>query len=351
MMKEKLVVSSLPLKSVISDIARQLDTGYSKSCGIFNVDIPEAYGQGSITGTDFDNGLGLIRYDCTFDRDTVIEYSVDKVHPVKFIFAIEGEIRHKFIDESIWHEIPELKNAIVASSSHHGHLIRFVGGERAVYSSLELDRRSFQSRISCEPVNIDKAWREMLDDVTAKKTFYHEGFYSLELSKIVDDWDFYPDGEWLKTLHLESIALKILVLQITQFQDDLKNEGKRTMLRKVELKQMLKAIKLIEDQLDDLPTIIDIAAEVGLNENKLQQGFRDLFGKTANTFIQERRLESARTLLVNTDETLSNITVMVGYKSQSYLSKLFRQTYGIRPSEFRQGRRVRTLDSEFPKIT
>lgn len=344
---EKLVVSSLPLINVISDIAMELETVHTDSCGIFSVDIPKIYGEGMITGTDFDNGLGLIRYDCTFHKDMVIEYSVDKVHPVKFIFAIEGEIRHKFIDESEWHEIPKLKNAIVASSSHHGHMIKFVGGERAVYSSLELDRTRFKSRISCEPVNIDSTWRNMLNDVTAKKTFYHDGFYSLELSKIIEDWDFYPNGEWLKIIHLESMALKILVLQITQFQDDLKSDGKKTMLRKAELKQMLKAIKLVEDHLDDLPTIMDIAAEVGLNENKLQQGFKDLFGKTANTFIQEKRLENVRTLLINTDETISNITAMVGYKSQSYLSKLFRETYGILPSEFRLGRRKRTLSSEF----
>ncbi len=333
---KRLTVSSLPLKEVISDIARELGTDYTTSCGIFHVAIPENYGQGNIVGTDFDDGLGVIRYDCTFKEDLIFEYSVDKVHPVKFLFTMAGEIRHKFMDESVWHKISKYKNAIVASSANHGHSIHFLAGERIVYSSLELDRRRFQSKISCEPITMVNAWREMLNDVTAKKTFYHEGFYSLELSRIIDHWDKYPRGDWLKKLHLESLAYEVLVLQITQFQDDIKSEGKKTMLRKSELNQMLNAVRIIEERLEDLPTIGEIALEVGLNANKLQFGFKELLGKTVNLYIREKRLESARTLLLNTDYTLSTIASIVGYKSQSYLSKMFREEFGIIPSEYRR---------------
>lgn len=340
---KKLTVSSLPLRNVISDIAHELDTDYVKSCGIFYVRIPEHFGQGTIAGTDFDDGLGLIRYDCTFKEDVTIEYSVDKVHPVKFLFSTVGEIQHKFLDESIWHGILQYKNAIVASSAHHGHCIRFGAGLRTVYTSLELDRRRFQSKISCEPSSIDKSWREMLNDVGAKKTFYHDGFYSLELSQIIDKWDTYPEGDWLRKLHLEGLAYKILVLQITQFQDDIKSEGKKTLLRKSELNQMLKAVKIIEDRMEDLPTVEEIASEVGLNPNKLQLGFKELLGKTVNLYIREKRLETARTLLQSTDQTLSAIASTVGYKSQSYLSKMFREVYGIQPSEFRKNREWKSI--------
>lgn len=340
---KKLTVSSLPLRNVISDIARELGTDYSKSCGIFHVDIPRDSGKGIISGTDFEDGLGVIRYDCTFNEDLTIEYSVDKVHPVKFLFSMEGEIRHKFMDESIWHKISKYKNAIVASSAFHGHSIQFSAGERMVYSSLELDRRRFQTKISCEPTSIVKEWREMLKDVTAKKTFYHDGFYSLELSRIIDNWDRYPRGDWLKKLHLESLAYEILVLQITQFQDDLESDGKKTMLRKSELDQMLKAVRLIEERLEDLPTIGEIASEVGLNANKLQRGFQELLGMTVNLYIRQKRLESARTLLLNTDQTLSAITSIVGYKSQSYLSKRFLEAYGLTPSEYRRNRERKNI--------
>lgn len=335
---EKLTVSSLPIRNVISDIAQELGTDYTENCGIFQVNLPEPYGRGSISGVDFDDGLGLIYYDCIFDKDIVFEYSVDKVHPVKFLFSLEGEIKHSFINESNWHHISKYKNAIVASSAHHGHRIRFMAGERLIYSSLELDRRRFQSKIRCEPLSITKPWREMLNDVTARKTFYHDGFYSLALSEIMEEWNKYTDGDWLRTLHLEGIAYKILVLQIKQFQDDIKSEGKKTMLRKSEMNQILKAVQIIEERLEDLPTIGEIAREVGLNTNKMQKGFKEILGKTVNDYITEKRLSTARLLLLNTDYTLSTITSIIGYKSHSYFSRKFQETYGALPSEFRKNR-------------
>ncbi len=331
-------VSSLPLKDVISDIAVGFDTDFTESCGIYEMGIPEKYGSGLITGTDFENGLGLIKYDCTFKGDLTFEYSLDRVHPVKFLFCLKGEIRHKFTDESVWHEIPQYKNAIVASSAHHGHCVSFRAGERILYTSLELERRKFQSKISCELSKIAKSWRAMLNDVTARKTFYHDGLYSLKLSLLFEEWDLYDSGDFLKKLYLEGLAYKIMVLQITQFQDDLKSEGKKTVLRKAELNQLMKAVEIIDNRLEDLPTIQDIALEVGLNANKMQQGFREIYDTSVNMYIREKRLETAKTLLLNTDETANAIASTVGYKSQSYLSKMFKETYGILPSEFRRNK-------------
>ena len=335
---EKFKVSSLPLRDVISDIAEELGAPFTKHCGIFQVNIPERYGQGTITGTDFEGGMGLIRYDCLFEENIVIEYTLDRIHPVKFLFCLHGEISHNFMDEMEWHEIQQHKNAIVASSAHHGHRIRFRAGERAIFTSLEIERRSFQGKISCEPDTVAESWQDMLNDISAKNTFYHDGFYSLMLSDIFEQWDRYAGTGFLNKLYLEGMALQILVLQITQFQDDIKSEGKKTVLRKSELNQMVKAIKFIEDRLEDLPNIDAIAAEIGLNANKLQQGFKELYGKTVNLYIREKRLETARTLLLNTDYTLSIIASEVGYKSQSYLSKMFREAYGVQPSEFRRKR-------------
>jgi len=343
---KKLTVSSLPLRNVISDIAREMNTEYTKSCGLFMVRLPDDIGEGVISGVDFDDGLGLIRYDCKFFEDVEIEYSVDKVHPVKFLYCLEGTINHRFINEEEWHEIPHYKNAIVSSSRHHGHSVRFCAGKRMVYNSLELNRRKFQGKISCEPNSIPNSWRDMLNDVTAKKTFYHEGFYSLRLSKILEGWDEFEDGDWLKKINLEGVAYRIFILQVLQFQDDVKAEGKMTLLRKSEMRQMLNAVQIIENRLEDLPNIGQISRDVGLNPNKLQQGFKEIYGKTVNMYIREKRMEAARILLLKTDHILSSITSMVGFKSQSYLTKMFRRYYGVTPSEFRQNMKQNKVGPE-----
>ncbi|AWX43254.1 Regulatory protein PchR [Flagellimonas maritima] len=337
-------VSSLPIKDVITDIAREWDVPYTENCSIYEVLLPEKIGKGKVNGIDFNEGLGLIQYDCVFFEDTEIKFSVDKVHPLKFLFCQEGCIAHQFMNESIWHNIPQLKNAIVASSEHNGHVIQFKKNERTLLNSLELDRRKFQSKVSCELKSLGKPWNGLLNDILAKNTFYHDGFYSLELAGHFKEWSEFDNDNFIKRLYLEGLAYKILTLQIVQFQDDLRKEGNKTLLRQSELKQLLRAIDIITNQIDDLPTIESIAVQVGLNEKKLQQGFRELLGKSVNSYIREQRLLMARHLLKNTDYTLSSISSMIGYKSKSYFSKIFKVEYGLLPSEYRNKIAMRKID-------
>ncbi|MGB3149654.1 MAG: AraC family transcriptional regulator [Maribacter sp.] len=329
-------ISSLPLKNVIADISAILEVPYTENCSLYELRLPESIGTGVIVGIDFDDGLGLIRYDCTFHMDIQFEFTVNKVHPLKFLFCELGSITHSFSDETVTHELPLFKNAIVASSSHNGHVVRFQKGLRTIWNSLELDRRRFQSKVSCELNELNSNLRNLLNDITAKKTFYHEGFYSLELAEIFKVWSAYKTDKFLKKLELEGSAYRILTLQILQFQDDLKNDGNKTLLRKAELNQMVRAIEIIEENLDNLPRIDEIAIEVGLNEKKLQQGFKEIVGRTVNGYIRQKRLSKAKTLLLNTDYTLSYISSAIGYNSSSYFSKIFREEFGVGPSEFKR---------------
>ena len=94
-------------------------------------------------------------------------------------------------------------------------------------------------------------------------------------------------------------------------------------------------MEIINERLQDLPTIDAIAAEVGLNPKKLQQGFREVFGSTVNSYIQGKRLHLAKTLLSNSEQSISAISEVIGYNSKSYLAKIFKAEYGLSPSEYR----------------
>ena len=338
-------VSSLPLKDVISDLAKEMNTGFEEKCNVYEVKIPKNLGNGKVIGIDFEDGLGLIAYDRTFHEDTKIDFSVAKVHPVKFLSCQVGYFEHSFKNESAWHEIQQYKNAIVASSSNYGHILRFKAEVHIKLNSLELNRRRFQSKISCDLNSLAKQLQTLFNDVTAKKTFYHDGYYSLQYAEILKEWGRFEKNSFVRKIHLESLSNKILALQIMQFEDDIRSEGKKTMLRKPELKQIKKALQVIENNLEDLPTISQIASEVGLQPRKLQQGFQEIFGKSANDYIKEKRLEIIRTLLTNSDYSISTIASMVGLKSVSYVSELFKREYGILPSKFRQHVAARTVHS------
>lgn len=331
----KIKVSSLPLKDVIADISKALQIDFVENCSLYELELPSYIGKGKIVGIDFESGLGIIEYDCTFFEDISFEFSKNEVHPLKFLFCLEGSFDHNFMDETIWHNIPQYKNAIVASNKSNGHVLRFKKNERILLHSLELSRREFRSKMSCELKSLSTPIKALLEDIKAQNTFYYDGYYSLQLADLFREFHKFEDRDYIKKLYMEGLAYKILTLQIIQYQDDLKREGLKTILRQAEVKKIEKAISLIESEIGNLPTIEVIAAEVGLNPKKLQKGFRDIIGSSVNSYIQKRRLEMAKTLMLNTELSLSEISATIGYRNKSYLSKVFKIEYGMSPSEFR----------------
>lgn len=108
------------------------------------------------------------------------------------------------------------------------------------------------------------------------------------------------------------------------------------MLRSSELKQIQHISDLIESNISDIPTVENLAKEAGLNINKLQEGFKKLYGTTINNYVQKKRLDAAYNLLTKTDLTISEIVVAIGLSSKSYFSKIFKEKHSISPSDFRK---------------
>lgn len=53
-------------------------------------------------------------------------------------------------------------------------------------------------------------------------------------------------------------------------------------------------------------------------------------------YIRDVRLEKAKSLLLATDLTVSEIAFKVGYKSLAYFSNVFTQVYGLSPTALRE---------------
>lgn len=78
-------VSSPPLRDVINEIAKAFQTKTIEKSGEYSLNLPDNIGKGTIKGINFDGGLGIIQYNCTFKEDTEIQFIVNSVHPLKFI--------------------------------------------------------------------------------------------------------------------------------------------------------------------------------------------------------------------------------------------------------------------------
>ena len=79
-----------------------------------------------------------------------------------------------------------------------------------------------------------------------------------------------------------------------------------------------------------------LAADLCMERTGLYRKLTTLLDQSPTLFIRSIRLERAAALLRETDLSVQEVSERCGFASPGYFSRLFQQTYGKKPSEFRQ---------------
>ena len=80
-----------------------------------------------------------------------------------------------------------------------------------------------------------------------------------------------------------------------------------------------------------------VAAVAYVSEAHFIRTFRAVFGETPHRYLQRRRVERSMFLLRETDRSVTDICLDVGFNSLGTFSRTFRQIVGETPSDYRVG--------------
>jgi len=86
-------------------------------------------------------------------------------------------------------------------------------------------------------------------------------------------------------------------------------------------------------------SLCDVAKAVGYSPAYLTDLVRRETGQTVNQWIVEHRLTQASRLLLETNQTVSQIAETVGYQNINYFFRQFRHRYGMTPQIWRKSQR------------
>ena len=93
---------------------------------------------------------------------------------------------------------------------------------------------------------------------------------------------------------------------------------------------------IIEEYLNDDISVSDIAKKAGISVYYMMHIFKKNTGISIVEYRKEIKLTKAKRMLFKTDEKISSIAQECGFGSSAYFSKIFIQSEGISPSEYRK---------------
>lgn len=82
-----------------------------------------------------------------------------------------------------------------------------------------------------------------------------------------------------------------------------------------------------------------IAKELGMSASQLTRRFQQAYNQTPIAYVTSLRLTKARSLLIDTNETLDSIAEQCGYQNAFYFSRVFKSKLKINPSTYRSNYR------------
>lgn len=101
-------------------------------------------------------------------------------------------------------------------------------------------------------------------------------------------------------------------------------------------KQLVELIKgYISEHISEELTRKMLAQSIHFSEDYVARVFKAETGKSISSYVMEQRMELAKQYLSETNMSISDVAMMVGYNNFSYFSKTFKDYTGRTPNEYR----------------
>ncbi|GAB3420733.1 helix-turn-helix transcriptional regulator [Niabella aquatica] len=135
-----------------------------------------------------------------------------------------------------------------------------------------------------------------------------------------------------RKIYLESKAYELIAL-INEQAESRKTDHN---LNRADQERIREAAAIIRNNLERPCSIIDLARMVGINQTKLKSGFKSIFDNTVFGYLQEVRMHQAKKHLLDTQLSVQEISLLLGYQNTSNFSSAFKKIHGFSPMKLRK---------------
>jgi AraC family transcriptional activator of pyochelin receptor len=139
----------------------------------------------------------------------------------------------------------------------------------------------------------------------------------------------------VRDIYLNGKALEMLACCLTALEKDPRSgHDCPCRLREGEKEKIRLARDILVSDLENPPSLEQLAARTGLNATKLKRGFRQLYGTSVFDYFRNYRLETARRILEKDQVSVTEAAMTVGYSNIGHFCAAFKKQYGASPGHW-----------------
>lgn len=174
-----------------------------------------------------------------------------------------------------------------------------------------------------------------LNEEYKDKKYYKNEAITPSMAIVLNQLANYNLNESIKDLYFKGKAYELLSL----FFNRNENNGVEQcpfLANEADVLKLRKAKDILIENMTEPPTLPDLANEVGLSLKKLKEGFKQVYGDSAYSFLFDYKMEVARKLLESNNYNVNEVGLKIGYSTASHFIAAFRKKYGTTPKKYIQ---------------
>ena len=295
---------------------------------------PDGLGTGFMCGVNLRPGLMLGIGDYKVCGNLDVSFELDSA-TFAIGFGVSGKVQSTFSYEKVKDNV----NIFTSGQSHMSYLPGLKGITK--YSASAPVRGVV---IYIDAIVLNRIMRDQHDKAPAgmhdilqganEKYYYHSNNTTPAMNIAIHQILNCPYRGLLRRLYLESKVLELITHKLSQIAFTESSLRNPSALRPSDIERIHEAKDILIRNIENPPSLLQLARKVGLNDYKLKIGFRQVFGTTVFGYLRECRMERARLLFEERELNVAEVAFAVGYTHLGHFAAAFKKQVGIKPSSY-----------------
>ena len=300
---------------------------------------PDRFGNGFMCVTNFRPGLILGMGDYQLRKNIAVNSEGKNSSFVHIAFVVSGNLWSDFRYEYDKKDACNLKSgqSVISYLPERMGMAKYPAKTHIRVVSIHVDKNLFNKIMGDQHDQIRTCIHDILER-SGQKHYYHLNNTTPAMNVAIHQIVNCPYRGLLKRLYLESKTLELITHKLAQVVSPKCGLRNPSPLRPADIERIHEAKDILISNMQNPPSLLELALQVGLNDTKLKRGFHQVYGTSVFRYLRDYRFEHARHLLEERSMNVSEAAFAVGYSRLDYFISSFKARFGTTPGVYSRGR-------------